>query len=126
MAIRALGLCFAVSLCALPARAAGADDAGVEATAPAGTPANAPESPATASTPTPASQTPVATPPTVSPGPTAAAAAEDEAATPATGDSFSSEGSAETEQQHRLDLYGFADMTYTRLLIPKSSPWNRA
>jgi hypothetical protein len=60
----------------------------------------------------------------VSPGPTVAAAAEDEA--PATGDSFSTEGSAETEQQRRLDLYGFADMTYTRLLIPKSSPWNRA
>ncbi len=40
-------------------------------------------------------------------------------------DSFTSEDSSETEQQHRLDLYGFADMTYLRLLVPQSSTWNR-
>jgi hypothetical protein len=124
MATRALGLCIAVSLWALPARAATADDAGAEAPTPAVTPTTAPEPPATASTLPPSSQTLVAAPASSSPGPTAAAAAQDEASVPS--DSFSSEGSAETEQQHRLDLYGFADMTYTRLLIPKSSPWMRA
>jgi hypothetical protein len=40
-------------------------------------------------------------------------------------DSFSNEDASEAEQQHRLDLYGFADLTYTRLLVPKSSAWNR-
>jgi hypothetical protein len=36
----------------------------------------------------------------------------------AASDSFSSEDAREAEQQHRLDLYGFADLTYTRLLSP--------
>jgi hypothetical protein len=40
-------------------------------------------------------------------------------------DSFSNEDPVETEQQRRLDLYGFADLTYTKLLIPESNPWNR-
>jgi len=48
-----------------------------------------------------------------------------EASSDATADSFTSQDGGEAEQQHRLDLYGFADFTYTRLLIPKSSVWNR-
>ncbi|HEY1533444.1 MAG TPA: hypothetical protein VGF76_05485, partial [Polyangiaceae bacterium] len=66
-----------------------------------------------------------APPPASAPAiPTTAAA---EAALPAetAGDSFSSEDATEAEGQHRLDLYGFADMTYLRLLVPKSSVWNR-
>ena len=66
-----------------------------------------------------------APPPASAPAiPTTAAA---EAAPPAetAGDSFSSEDATEAEGQHRLDLYGFADMTYLRLLVPKSSVWNR-
>lgn len=60
-------------------------------------------------------------------GPTAAAAAvsQDDSLKTANTDSFSSEENADTEQQHRLDLYGFADMTYTRLLVPSSNPWTR-
>jgi hypothetical protein len=99
---RALGVCLAVSLCALPARAAAA--------APA-TPAAVPSAPV---------------------APTAAAAAAPEASldatattTTTTSDSFSNEENPDTEQQHRLDVYGFADMTYTRLLVPKSDPWLR-
>ncbi|HEX7451483.1 MAG TPA: hypothetical protein VF294_04330, partial [Polyangiaceae bacterium] len=53
------------------------------------------------------------------------AAAETELPAETTADSFTSEDTAETEAQHRLDLYGFADMTYLRLLVPKSSVWNR-
>ena len=59
------------------------------------------------------------------PGPSAASSEEATALAAASSDSFSSEDAVETEQQHRLDLYGFADLTYTRLLIPKSDPWNR-
>jgi len=40
-------------------------------------------------------------------------------------DSFANEDLVATEQQPRLDLYGFADLTYTKLLIPESNPWNR-
>jgi hypothetical protein len=40
-------------------------------------------------------------------------------------DSFSNEDPVATEQQRRLELYGFADLTYTKLLIPESNPWNR-
>lgn len=41
-------------------------------------------------------------------------------------DSFSSEDAGETEQQRRLDLYGFADLSYSRVLASKSNPWSRA
>jgi hypothetical protein len=58
-------------------------------------------------------------------GPTAAAAKEDEALALSGSDSFSNESAVDLEQQHRLDLYGFADLTYTRLLVPKSDRWNR-
>lgn len=58
-------------------------------------------------------------------GPTVASAKQDEALALPSSDSFSNEDAADTEQQHRLDLYGFADLTYTRLLLPKSNPWNR-
>lgn len=59
------------------------------------------------------------------PGPTATAAANDDSLALPASDSFSSEEANEGEQQHKLDLYGFADMTYTRLVVPESSAWNR-
>ena len=62
--------------------------------------------------------------PSEAPGPSAAAA-NSEALEPPSSDSFSNDAAAETEQQRRLELYGFADLTYTRLLIPESNPWNR-
>jgi len=59
-------------------------------------------------------------------GPTAAVAAQSSAALELpSSDSFSNETEPEAEQQRRIDLYGFADLTYTRLLIPESNPWNR-
>ena len=60
-----------------------------------------------------------------SPGPRAAVAANDEAIERPSSDSFSNETEVEAEQQRRIDLYGFADLTYTKLLIPESNPWNR-
>jgi hypothetical protein len=63
--------------------------------------------------------------PTKTLGPSTASASPAEARALPSSDSFSNEDAAETEQQHRLDLYGFADLTYTRLLLPKSNPWNR-
>jgi len=64
-------------------------------------------------------------PPAVTPAipTTAAAVTEPPAATMS--DAFSSAESTESEGQHPLELSGFADVTYTRLLIPKSSVWNR-
>jgi len=65
------------------------------------------------------------------PGPTVDAAASDgldKGADAAAADSFTSsenEGGSDSDAQHKLDLYGFADFTYQRLLIPKSNPWNR-
>ncbi len=38
---------------------------------------------------------------------------------------FASEGTTDGDQAHKLDLYGFADFTYQRLLIPKSNVWTR-
>ena len=58
-------------------------------------------------------------------GPTAAAAASSAELELPNSDSFSNETEQEAEQQRRIDLYGFADLTYTRLLIPESNPWNR-
>jgi hypothetical protein len=137
----AIGLCFAGALCAVTAhdeaRAAGATEAttGTEApqapstATPAPAPATtsvaaaAPTEPPSATTNAPA----IATEPA---GPTVASAAtaapsEDALNGTSNGDSFTNDETPETEQQHRLDLYGFADMTYTRLLIPNSDPWTR-
>jgi len=120
----AIGLCFAASLGAFTTRQALAAeaDASTSAVAPVPVPegpvpeAPAPEAPKLEVAPL-ISAAPV--------GPTAAAAAPADTASSASGDSFTSEETTDSEQQHRLDLYGFADMTYTRLLIPKSSIWTR-
>jgi len=66
--------------------------------------------------------------PAPEPGPTAAKVSADSAAdTAASSDSFtsSSEEGSEGDTQHRLDIYGFADFTYQRLLLPASNVWNR-
>jgi hypothetical protein len=63
--------------------------------------------------------------PKLAPGPSVALASQSEALELPSSDSFSNDTGAETEQQHRLDLYGFADLTYTRLLIAEENPWNR-
>ncbi|MEO6600391.1 MAG: hypothetical protein ABIQ16_10995, partial [Polyangiaceae bacterium] len=102
-----------------PTALAAAGAGSVDSTGAAGSAAAVAPSPANAGAP------PVLTAPE-SAGPTSASASQDELLAQASSDSFSSEDAVETEQQHRLDLYGFADLTYTRLLIPKSSPWNRA
>jgi hypothetical protein len=47
------------------------------------------------------------------------------AAPAASSDSFTSEETTDSDQAHKLDLYGFADFTYQRLLIPKSNIWTR-
>jgi hypothetical protein len=62
------------------------------------------------------------------PGPTGEnASAGEKADAAATADSFtaSNEESNDSDTQHRLDIYGFADFTYQRLLIPKSNVWTR-
>jgi hypothetical protein len=64
-------------------------------------------------------------PPAATPAIPTTAAAVTEPPAETVSDSFASADSAESEGQHRLELYGFADVTYTRLLIPKSSVWNR-
>jgi hypothetical protein len=105
-----------------PASAA-ASDAPAESAGPSAepeqTPANGAAEP---SAPVP---TTAASVPSEAPGPSAAAAAKSEALELPGSDSFSNETPVETEQQHRLDLYGFADLTYTKLLIPESNPWTR-
>jgi hypothetical protein len=73
--------------------------------------------------------------PAPTPGPTNATAQADAdakfatASAEASSDSFTSSeessGGGESDTQHKLDLYGFADFTYQRLLIPKSNIWTR-
>ena len=69
--------------------------------------------------------------PAATPGPTLATseqASEDKfAAAPGpVSDTFAAdEGSSDSDTQRKLDLYGFADFTYQRLLIPKDNIWNR-
>ena len=69
--------------------------------------------------------------PTTAPGPTSASADADaegkfEAAPGPVTDSFATdEGSGDSDTQRKLDLYGFADFTYQRLLIDKDNLWNR-
>src|SRR6202012_881975 len=44
------------------------------------------------------------------------------------GDSFTAsnnEESNDSDTQHRLDIYGFADFPYQRLLVPSSNVWTR-
>ena len=130
---RAIGLSFAMSISAWIARPALAADAAPSTTAPIATapaPAGAvPSAPpsADATAPSTASAAPAIAATTATPAAAASAdaAATADAAAAASNDSFSSEEPVEAEQQHRIDLYGFADMTYTRLLIPKTDPWTR-
>src|SRR6478735_4721152 len=69
--------------------------------------------------------------PVTTPGPTADSADADaegkfEAAPGPVTDSFATdEGSGDSDTQRKLDLYGFADFTYQRLLIDKDNIWNR-
>jgi hypothetical protein len=68
--------------------------------------------------------------PTATPGPTATSANDGSDAkaadASASSDSFtSSEESTDSDQQHKIDIYGFADFTYQRLLIPSSNVWTR-
>ncbi len=78
--------------------------------------------------------TPALTPdatPVVTPGPTAVAAhSEGEgkfAVSPeVSSDSFTNEeSSGDSDTQRKLDLYGFADFTYQRLLVSKDNVWTR-
>lgn len=148
MVTRAFGLGLAVSLCALTARAAPTSDANPapaatptpgtpsaespapSETAPSAAPSTAAPNVTAPNATAPSTAAPNATAPNIAkaaeaPGPTSAAAsASDEALAPST-DSFSSEETTDAEQQHKLDLYGFADMTYTRLLLSNSNPWQR-
>ena len=79
----------------------------------------------------PLAATPEVAPPVAPAGPTAATAdAEAEgklaaASETSAADSFTSEDSGDSDTQHKLDLYGFADFTYQRLLIPTSNVWTR-
>lgn len=113
------------------------------AAAPTAAPSAAPPAPApsaAASTPAPspdAAAAPPAAPATAAAATTtpSADAKVDAADTSATGegaasanDSFTAsnnEEASDADTQHRLDIYGFADFTYQRLLIPSSNPWNR-
>jgi hypothetical protein len=69
--------------------------------------------------------------PVTTPGPTAETADADaegkfDAAPGPVTDSFATdEGSGDSDTQRKLDLYGFADFTYQRLLIDKDNIWNR-
>ncbi|HEX3855180.1 MAG TPA: hypothetical protein VHW01_29655 [Polyangiaceae bacterium] len=84
--------------------------------------------PAATATPDPSTATPAAAAATS--GPTTATAdseadAKFNSAPAASSDSFTSEETTDSDQAHKLDLYGFADFTYQRLLIPKSNVWTR-
>jgi len=69
--------------------------------------------------------------PANTPGPTAATADKEAevkfaAAPEPVTDSFATdEGNSDSDAQRKLDLYGFADFTYQRLLISKDNVWNR-
>ena len=96
-------------------------------------PPPAPLAPAKTAEETPAiADVPAAPGPTVTtPGPAATvvdAAAEQkfaEAPEPAADGFTSEEGGSDSDTQRKLDLYGFADFTYQRLLIDKDNVWNR-
>lgn len=65
------------------------------------------------------------------PGPSAAATAADAegkfatAPVPVTDTFAADEDSSDSDTQRKLELYGFADFTYQRLLIDKDNIWNR-
>ena len=96
-------------------------------TAPSAPASPAPSAPAATPAPDSAAPAPAAA---ATPGPTADKADSDAdakfvAAPAASSDSFASEEPTDSEQSHRLDLYGFADFTYQRLLVPSSNVWTR-
>jgi len=132
---RAIGLSFAVSISSFIARPAFAADVVPEPSA-AG-PASSESAPSTIPAADSGPRAALSAPSAASAGaaetassdakpsrPEPAAASSDDSLN-AGSDSFASEEPAEAEQRHRIDLYGFADMTYTRLLVPKSDPWTR-
>jgi len=110
-----------LALAADPSPAEGAPSAAVEPGAAAATPAAATPAPAPAAAAVPAT----------TPGPTATSAEGDAegkfaAAPEPVVDSFATEeGSSDSDTQRKLDLYGFADFTYQRLLIDKDNVWNK-
>jgi hypothetical protein len=116
------------TIAAAPSASTRAAAAEIPPAAPAAIATPAPEATPTPAPTSEATPAPEATPTTL---PAARAAVPTieaaETALPAESpsDSFTSEDATETEQQHKLDLYGFADLTYTRLLIAKSNIWNR-
>ncbi|MET0790198.1 MAG: hypothetical protein ABW061_01640 [Polyangiaceae bacterium] len=109
--------------------------AGLAAAEPAPVPAATPATAEAAGAPV----TPVATSPVTAdlaapaavPGPTTAVTETDAegkfaAASDTSSDSFTTdESSGDSDTQRKLDLYGFADFTYQRLLIPKDNIWTR-
>ena len=124
MRSEAAGIALAFALSALDVGVARAADANAVAAEPAK--ADAVETADVATTSIATSTLPaVDGVPAATPGPTTASATSNVALELPASDSFSNEDTAEVEQQHRLDLYGFADLTYTRLLVPKSNPWTR-
>ena len=98
------------------------------AAAPAAVPATTPVAEPAALAPATAS---AAATPEAAPGPTSATANTDAqgkfaAAGETSSDSFTNnEDSSDSDTQRKLDLYGFADFTYQRLLIPKDNIWTR-
>jgi hypothetical protein len=108
-----------LALAADPPPASSAPAQAVEPGADMGTPAAAPPAPSTA------------TAPVTGAGPTAEKADADAegkfvAAPEPVSDTFATdEGSSDSDTQRKLDLYGFADFTYQRLLIDKDNIWNR-
>ena len=96
--------------------------------------APAPVAPATAVEPGAEMGAPSAVPeaaPATTAGPTAEVVDADAegkfaAAPEPVSDGFTSEeGSSDSDTQRKLDLYGFADFTYQRLLVDKENIWNR-
>ena len=127
-----------IGLLLATARLASAAPAAPAAAAPSAS-ASLPAVPATApDTAAPVTPAPTTTPdsgaaataaPGATPGPTSDKADSEADAkfssAPAASDSFASEDTTDSDQAHKLDLYGFADFTYQRLLIPKSNVWTR-
>ncbi len=82
--------------------------------------------PAPALAPVPAPVPALAPVPVTVPVPDAPKASAPNNAEPPASDSFTNEGaSAESDTQRKLDLYGFADFTYQRLLVSKDNVWTR-
>ena len=106
------------------------------AVTPAATPTAAPAAASATPTSDPSAATAATTTPAVdapaAPGPTAEGANDNSDAkvaaadASASADSFTnSEETNDSDQQHKIDIYGFADFTYQRLLLPKSNVWNQ-